>query len=153
MCALRGAELIATALDQPREDRDEASLALGSLLCGYAIDSGLFALHHVICQTVVRVCGSPHAETNASVLPESMRAMRGRAPDQIERLAAAVGATPETLPERLRELGRPPGLGAAGADASRLEEALDAIEARPQLAYTPDPPGREELRRIVKSAW
>jgi alcohol dehydrogenase class IV len=153
ICALRGAELIAAALDQPPDTRDRSSLALGSLLCGYAIDSGEFALHHVICQTLVRVCGSPHAETNASVLPESMRAMRERAPVEIAQLAEAVGAVAATLPERLKELGRPPGLGPSGADAGRLEEALDAIEARPQLAHTPNPPGREELRRIIEAAW
>jgi alcohol dehydrogenase class IV len=153
MTALRGAGLIAAALDQPEESRDRAGLALGSLLCGYAIDSGLFALHHVICQTLVRVCGSPHAETNASVLPEAMAAMRDRAPDQVESLAAAVGTDAGRLPTRLRELGRPPGLGAAGADAGRREEALDGIQARPELAFTPRPPDREELRRIVEAAW
>jgi alcohol dehydrogenase class IV len=153
LTALRGAALIASALDQPRESRRAADLALGSLLCGYAIDSALFALHHVVCQTLVRVCGSPHAETNASVLPEAMAAMRGRAPAEIGRLAEAVGTTPEGLRDRLRGLGRPPGLGSAGADRDRLEDALDEIEARPQLANTPDPPDRAELRGIIESAW
>ena len=81
MTALRGAGLIAAALDQPRQQRDRAGLALGSLLCGYAIDSALFALHHVISQTLVRVCGSPHAETNAVMLPHFARLMADRAPD------------------------------------------------------------------------
>ena len=75
MTALRGAELIAASLDQDPAARDRAALALGSILCGYAIDSGMFALHHVICQTLVRVCGSPHAETNAAILPRAMAAM------------------------------------------------------------------------------
>jgi alcohol dehydrogenase class IV len=153
MTALRGAGLIAAALDEARESRPAADLALGSLLCGYAIDSALFALHHVVCQTLVRVCGSLHAETNASVLPETMAAMRRRAPDQIDLLAREVGSTRAELPARLRELGRPAGLGAAGADPARLEEALDAIEARPQLANTPDPPDRSELRGMVQAAW
>ena len=68
-------------------------------------------------------------------------------------LAAAIGASPDGLTGRLTDLGRPQGLGAAGADASRLEEALDGIEARPELRHTPDPPRREELRGIVESAW
>ncbi len=41
MSALRGAELIATALDQDPGERNPAALALGSLLCGYAIDSAV----------------------------------------------------------------------------------------------------------------
>src|SRR5206468_8954769 len=36
LAALRGAELIATALDEPAAQRDRAALALGSLLCSYA---------------------------------------------------------------------------------------------------------------------
>ena len=95
MTALRGAELIATALDEEPGERDRAGLALGSILCGYAIDSGLFGLHHVICQTLVRVCGSSHAETNASILPGAMAAMRERAPEEIAALAAALRTAPE----------------------------------------------------------
>ena len=85
MSALRGAGMIAASLDQDREGRDRRALALGSILCGYAIDSALFALHHVICQTLVRVCGSSHAETNAAILPRAMAAMRGRAPERDRR--------------------------------------------------------------------
>ena len=152
-CALRGAELIASALDEDPSRRDRRSLALGSILCGYAIDSGLFALHHVICQTVVRVCGSPHAQTNAAVLPHAMAAMAARAPERIEALAGAIGTEPSRIAERIVELGRPRGLGAAGADRAQLEAALDGIEQRPELQFTPDPPDRDELRAIVEAAW
>ena len=88
--ALRGAGLIASSLDEPRETRDRAALAEGAILCGYAIDSGLFSIHHVVCQTLVRVCGSPHAETNAAILPRAMAFMEPRAPDAIESLARAI---------------------------------------------------------------
>ncbi len=107
----------------------------------------------MICQTLVRVCGSPHAETNAAILPPAMEAMRERAPEQIELLSASIGTEPKSVGRRITELGRPAGLGAAGGDHERLEEALDAIEARPELGFTPDPPGREELRSIIESAW
>ena len=153
MVALRGAKLISVSLDAEEAERDGAALALGSILCGYAIDSGLFALHHVVCQTLVRVCGSPHAETNAAILPRAIEALRPRAPERIAELAAALSVRPEDLPARLEALGRPAGLGAAGADSSRLAEALDAIEARAELRFTPDPPGREELRRLIEAAW
>jgi alcohol dehydrogenase class IV len=153
MSALRGAELIATALDEEPGERDRSALAAGSILCGYAIDSALFAIHHVICQTLVRVCGSPHADTNAAVLPQVLDAMRERAPQQIADLAAALGSTPEAIAERVHELGRPQGLGAAGADRTKLGEALDAIESRPELQFTPEAPGRDELRRIIEAAW
>jgi alcohol dehydrogenase class IV len=154
MTALRGAELIATSLDQDPADRDRAALAQGSILCGYAIDSGMFAIHHVICQTLVRVCGSPHAETNAAILPRAMAFMVPRAPDQLSSLAAALQTDPSEIEPRILELGgNPPGLGDVGADRSKLNQALEAILMRPELAFTPDPPKRDELEQIVESAW
>ncbi len=153
MAALRGAELIAGSLDQPRESRERGELALGSILCGYAIDSALFAIHHVICQTLVRELEIPHAETNAAILPEAMAFMSDRAPEQILELARALGTEVESLPQRIRELGRPPALGELGADHERLDEALEAMTERPELGFTPDPPGREHLRAIVEAAW
>ncbi len=154
MTALRGAELIAASLDQAPAERDRAALALGSILCGYAIDSGMFALHHVICQTLVRICGSPHAETNAAILPRAMAFMAPRAPDQLTSLANAIGTTPNEIESRILDLGgNPPGLGAAGADRTKLDQALDAIQARPELAFTPSPPNRDELEQLIENAW
>ncbi|HEX9967256.1 MAG TPA: iron-containing alcohol dehydrogenase [Solirubrobacterales bacterium] len=154
MAALRGAELIAAALDQERAVRDRAALAQASILCGYAIDSGGFALHHVICQTLVRVCGSPHAETNATVLPRTMAFMAPRAPQEIGVLCAALATDPACLPGRIRQLGGdPPGLAALGADRSKLEEAIEGMLARPELAFGPDPPDRDELVELVEAAW
>src|SRR5919198_5620043 len=51
LAALRGAELLATALDEPRATRDRGALALGALLCAHGLDSTGYALHHVTCQT------------------------------------------------------------------------------------------------------
>jgi alcohol dehydrogenase class IV len=154
MTALRGAELIATSLDQERSTRDRGSLALGAILCGYAIDSGMFALHHVICQTLVRVCGSPHAETNAGILPRAMAYMATRAPDAVGSLAAALGTDPGSIEARILQLGGDPsGLGAVGARRENLDRALDAILARPELGFAPGPPSREELRALIESAW
>jgi alcohol dehydrogenase class IV len=153
MTALRGTELIGEALDQDRENRDRSALALGSILCGYAIDSALFAIHHVICQTLVRVLGIPHAETNAAILPHAIAFMRERAPEQIGDLANALHADPDSLPDRIAELGRPQRLGDLGAEKDGLDAALDEIEARPQLAFTPEPPNRAQLKAIIEAAW
>ena len=97
LSALRGAELIASALDQPPGERDRGGLALGSILCAYALDSTGFALHHVVCQTLVRMVGTPHADTNATMLPRTMDAMRGRAPEEIASLAHALGVEPDEI--------------------------------------------------------
>jgi maleylacetate reductase len=154
MAALRGAGLLAGALDQPESKRDTAALALGALLCGYAVDSALFALHHVVCQSLVQVLGLPHAETNATMLPRTMSAMRGRAPEAIEALAAALGAQPSRIAARIQSLGGGRRhLADLGADRTRLADALDAIMARPQLGMTPDPPNRNEVAALIEAAW
>ena len=153
MTALRGAGLIAGALDEEREGRDRGALALGSVLCGYAIDSAGIGLHHLICQTLVRICGTPHAETNAAILPQAVGFLAERAPEPYEDLAAALGTDRAELPRRIEELGQPQRLGALGADESRLDEALQAMLQRPELQRVPGPPSRQDLSTLVQAAW
>jgi len=153
MAALRGGKLIAETLDEHPGGRDRSALALGSLLCGYAIDSAGLGLHHVICQTLVRLCGTPHAETNAAILPPSLAFLAGRALEPYERLAAALGTDLAGLPRRIEDLGRPRPLSEVGGDDSRLDEAIEAMLQRPELQHVPGPPSRRDLGRLVRNAW
>jgi alcohol dehydrogenase class IV len=153
MTALRGAALIAAALDEEREDRGRADLALGSILCGYAIDSAGIGLHHLVCQTLVRVCGTPHAETNAAILPPALAYLAERAPEPYERLASALGTDRNGLAERVGHLGRPKPLGELASEGSTLDEAIEAMLQRPELGSVPGPPSRPDLGRLVREAW
>jgi maleylacetate reductase len=154
MTALHGAELIAATLDENPTKRNRPGLALGSILCGYAIDSAAFALHHVICQTLVRTCGAAHAGVNAAILPRAMSFLVPRAPDGLEPLATALGTDPDAIEARILELGgNPPGLGDQGADRTKLPEAIDAMLLRPELAFTPEPPTRPDLEQLIDNAW
>lgn len=155
MTALRGTELIASSLDHDREQRNPAPLALGSLLCGYAIDSASFGLHHVVCQSLVRICGGTHAGTNAAVLPRALALLVARAPGRLLDLAAALETDSEDIEARALQLGgNPLGLGALGADHDRLDEALEAMLLRPELAFVPGPPlTKGELAELVERAW
>ena len=153
--ALSGAAMIARSLDADRGERDDSALALGALLCGYAVDRAGIALHHVLGQTTVRVCRTPHAETYAALLPVTMEAMRERAPEQIAALAAALGADQDAIGERIAELaGGRRGLGELGADLERVDEVLDAAMARAELQrMTPGAVERDQLRAILEAAW
>jgi len=155
LAALRGAELIARALDHGLDRVARSELALGAILCSYALDSAGLALHHVICQSLVRTLGLPHAETNAAVLPHALEAMVERAPEPLGALSRSLATRPAAIGERVEELaGGRRGLGELGAERERLDEALEVMLARPDLAGTPGPPvGREELERIVLAAW
>ena len=154
MAALRGAASIAAALDRDRAERDGGALALGAILCGYAVGSAGYALHHVLGQTTVRVCGIPHAETYAALLPRTMEAMRARAPAAIASLAEALGTEPERIGERIEALGGGPrSLGDLGADRNQLDRVVELARQRPELERTPDPPSPEELAAILDAAW
>ena len=154
LAALRGAKLIATALDDKLDDDGQSDLALGSILCAYAIDSAKFSLHHVICQSLVRVMRTPHAETNATMLPHVLEALIPRAGKQMTALAKALGTKRASLAARVTELGGGPRkLSALGADRSKLEFTLDTILGRGELEMTPDAPERDELRTLIENAW
>jgi alcohol dehydrogenase class IV len=154
LAALRGAELMARALDERPGERDRARLALGAILSAYALDTTGYALHHVVCQTLVRMVGTPHAETNATMLPLTMEAMRARAPDEIASFAHALGAEAGEIRLRIESLGGGPRrLRELGGNANRLESARHAMLQRAELQNTPDPPGPEELRRLLEDAW
>jgi alcohol dehydrogenase class IV len=152
MAALRGASLIASGLqgegDPPQSGREQ--LALGALLAGYASGQTGYAVHHVVCQTIVRVGGTPHAETNATMLPHTLRLMRGRAPDEIARVEDALGG-PDGAAQLASRAGVS-GLTALGFDASLVDDAVAAVVPRPELANTPDPPDESELREFVEGA-
>ena len=154
MSALRGAGLIAKALDAAPAERDPAPLALGAVLCAYALDSALFALHHVICQSLVRTLRIPHAETNAAILPRVAEAMVPRAGKQMTALARALGTRRDRLGKRVEELaGGRIRLAALGAEEASLDEAVKTILARPELGLTPDPPDEGEIRGLIAAAW
>ena len=153
MASLRGASLIAQSLDAGA-GREPWQLALGSILCAYALDSGLFALHHVVCQTLVRTLRIPHAETNATMLPRTMGAMRDRAPKAIGDLAEALGTEVEWIEGRIETLGGGPRrLSDLGAQESDIDAAVEAMLVRAELGFTPSAPDRSELRALIESAW
>jgi alcohol dehydrogenase class IV len=102
----------------------------------------------------VRMVGTPHAETNATMLPWTMDAMRGRAPEEIASLAHALGVEPGEIRSRIESLGGGPRrLGELGGNPDRIESACKAMVERSELANTPDPPDLAELRRLVEDAW
>lgn len=153
--ALRGAAMIAGSLDRERRDRDRSELALGSLLCAHGLDLAGLALHHVLSQTVVRVCGTPHAETNATLLPLTMEALEARLPEQGSALAEAIDIEPDGIRARIELLGGGRRrLGELGADRARMAEVIDTAMARPELFHmTPGEVERDHLVAILEAAW
>jgi alcohol dehydrogenase class IV len=156
LAALEAASLIARAL--PAADPERAELALAAVLAGYAVGSTGLAVHHAVCQTIVRVAGAPHAETNAVMLPHFARLMADRAPAQLGRLAKALGdpaGDPATAAGLIAELAARAGhtrLSTLGITEEQLPQIVDAVQGHRGLEATPDPPTREELLELLRSA-
>jgi alcohol dehydrogenase class IV len=151
LAAVRAAELIAQGLDLKGPDRP--ALALGAVLAGYAVGQTGFAVHHAVCQTIVRVCGSPHSQTNSVMLPHFVRFMEPRAPEAIQRLGEALGGR---APERVAGLAAQAGvarLGELGVTEADLPRIMEGVAQRHDIAAnTPGAPSEMELREVLESA-
>jgi alcohol dehydrogenase class IV len=148
-----GHDRAASAPDDPSAGRDRRALALGSILCGYAIDSGRLGIHHVVCQTLAGVVGTPHAQNNAAVLPHALAYLVAREAAGMAELAAALDTDRSSLPARITALGEPVPLGSLDTDPDLVPPALDAMLARRELSFAPGPPTRDDLAAIVDAAW
>jgi alcohol dehydrogenase class IV len=156
LAALRAAALLADGVTREPPARED--LALGALLAGWASGSTGIAFHHALCQTLVRTAGSPHAETNAVILPHSARLMAGRAPGPMSELATALGdgtGDPEAAAGDIARLAARCGhtrLATLGVTREQLPAAASAAVSHPALALTPDPPDEAELLELLRAA-
>jgi maleylacetate reductase len=156
IAALRASALLADGVT--RDPPGRGDLALGALLAGFASGSTGIAFHHALCQSVVRTAGSPHAETNAVVLPHSARLMAARAPGPMAELAGALGdgaGDPEAAAGDIARIAARCGhtrLATLGVTGEHLPPAAAAAASHPALALTPDPPGEAELLELLRAA-
>ena len=106
----------------------------------------------------MRTAGTPHAETNAVMLPHSARLMAGRAPGALGELARALGdgsGDPEAAAADLARLAARCGhmrLSTLGVRAEQLPAVAAAAVEHPLLGNTPDPPGEPELLETLQAA-
>ena len=135
----------------PDADTQDA-LALGALLAGYVICSTGYGLHHVLAQTLVRFAGLPHGEANSIMLPHSLGALAQRSPERIAELGAALGEDPARFAARLCEVAGRTRLSEAGIGSAALDECAEQAAQRPELAMTPPPATRRELRALYEAA-
>jgi maleylacetate reductase len=151
MAALRAAELIAEGLDVKGPVRP--ALAQGALLAGYAVGQTGFAVHHAVCQTIVRVCGTPHSQTNSVMLRHFVRFMEPRAPHAIQQLGEALGGHAR---ERVAGLSSQSGvtrLSELGVTEADLPRIMQGVAQRGDIAAnTPGAPTEEELRAAIERA-
>ena len=133
-------------------------VALGAFLCGWASGMTGFAVHHATCQVLVRTAGSPHAQTNAVMLPHFAGLMAPRVPGVMGELARALGdpdGDPSAAAGRAAKLSARSGhtrLATLGVEEEHLPRVAAAVMQHPALGNTPDPPGEDELLELLRAA-
>jgi len=154
--ALRAAALFARGL--PSDPSDRHDLALAGVLAGWAVGTAGLALHHALCQTLVRMLATPHALTNAVMLPRSVAFMSGRVPDPIGKLAAALGAEdgdPAAAAGRvaaLAALAGPTTLGELGVSEGDLDAVVAAALEHRGVQATPGGASERDVHELLAAA-
>ncbi len=131
-------------------DRD--ALALGALLAGWSVDRSGLGPHHALSQTAVRLASLQHADVNAALLPQTLKAFRTRAPRALAAIDRDLGKPLEDLADQLRTRAGVAGLGELGSDASLLERTVDAAAGRGELKRIPPLMDADEVRDIYVAA-
>jgi maleylacetate reductase len=106
----------------------------------------------------VRTAGSPHAQTNAVMLPHFAGMMAGRVPGVMGEFARALGdpgGDPDAAAGRVAKLSARSGhtrLATLGVEEQHLQPVAAAVMQHPALANTPDPPDEDELLALLRDA-
>jgi alcohol dehydrogenase class IV len=154
MSAVAAARLIAFGFAEATVDETARdALALGALLAGYAIGSAGYGVHHVVSQTLARFAGVPHGAANTIMLPHTVRALAGRAPEWSAQLERGLGSDPADLAGRLLERSGLHGLRDFGAGEDDLERCAEQAAQRAELQMTPPAAGLDELRELYRAAY
>ncbi|MCI0690043.1 MAG: iron-containing alcohol dehydrogenase, partial [Sporichthyaceae bacterium] len=136
---------------------DPVALATAAVLAGCAIGLTGLGAHHILSQAVVTVAGTPHAATNAVLLPHTAALMARTHSEAMAAVAAALGlAGTGDLTDRLIALAgptRPAGLAALGAQVAHIDDIIAAAISHRWFARSRQPPSSDELAKVVRAAW
>lgn len=157
LAASRAVRLIFSSLtdDAIPEEQRRLRLSLGAIEAGYAVGASGYAVHHVICQTIVALGGIAHAPTYGVMLPYSLEFYKLRddlawnliseqmeAPDPSTAIARACAAA-----------GVPTTLSGLGLNPERVEPIVAAILERRELRLTPGGVDAQDVRALIEAAF
>jgi maleylacetate reductase len=148
--AERAAQLLAYGL-MMKEPKREA-LALGAVLAGHSFGLVGTGVHHIVCQTIVQRLGTPHAGTNAVILPHALDLMARQAPEAIAALDRALGSDAADTVRTVSARAGATRLHEFGHTLDEYRALVPAMLARPDLARTPGVT-EQDLLSLVEAAW
>ncbi len=125
----------------------------GAWLCGSVLGHVGMALHHKLCHTLGGTFNLPHAETHTIVLPHALAYNTQAAPEAMQRVARAIGASSAAagLFDLAKDLGAPTALRDIGFKESDIEVALKVAMSNPY--WNPEPIVEDAVRELLRNAW
>jgi maleylacetate reductase len=127
---------------------------LGAHLAGTVLAVVGVAIHHQLCHVIGGALGLDHADLNAVLLPHTVRFVAPAVPDEMRRVARALGADDDAagaLWMLARRLGAPSRLAELGVPAGELDRIAEAAAAR--VSPQPRPASAADLRDLLAAAW
>ena len=135
-------------------DREARTGALyGAWLCAVCLATVGMSLHHKLCHTLGGTFDLPHAETHTIVLPHALAYNAPAAPDAMQRIARAIGASDAA--RGLYDLSRKLNAKLALRDIGMPEDGIDrAADLAVTNAYwNPRPLERDAIRALIARAF
>jgi maleylacetate reductase len=125
----------------------------GAWLGGCVLGAVGMALHHKLCHVLGGAFNLPHAETHTIVLPHAVAYNAAAAPQAMQRIARALGASDAA--QGLFDLNLAIGARVALKDFGMPQESIDrAVQlATANPYYNPAPIRPEAIRQLLANAW
>src|SRR6266540_4498887 len=159
LLATDGIRRLTTGLEasvrNPADLTARAEAMLGAHLAGTVLAVAGVAIHHQLCHVIGGALALDHADLNAVLLPHAVRFVAPTVPDEMRRVARALGAGDGDAAGALwllaRRLGAPASLAELGMPADELDRIAAAAAAR--VSPQPRPAGVADLRDLLAAAW
>lgn len=137
-------------------DLDARNEALyGAYLAGVALATGGIGLHHKVCHVLGGMFNLNHGDMNAVMLGHAVAYNAPAMPDELARIAGALGVAANKAPEALFELAvaidAPTSLEAIGMPVDGIDEV--ARRAVTEAAANVRPPEEEGIRQMLDDAF
>jgi alcohol dehydrogenase class IV len=147
------ARALPTIVQEPGDREARSDALYGAWLCGICLGSVGMALHHKLCHTLGGSFDLPHAQTHTVVLPHAVAYNASAAPEAMQRLARALGATDpaQALFDLTGRLGLKRALRDLGMPNEGIDRAADLACKNPY--WNPQPVERDPIRALLARAW
>jgi maleylacetate reductase len=155
--ALEGMGALYDALPRVCERPDDLDARTGALygayLAGVALATGGTALHHKACHVLGGMFDLNHGDMNAVVLGHAVAYNAPAIPDQLARMAGALGTddVPGALHDLAHRIGAPTSLSAIGMPESGIEAAAPRVVE--EAAANVRPPEIEGITALLRAAY